>query len=62
MTLPDGRRVELAWRSGYSARFTPALEVLDEHSKVIAREGSLISGTCGTAEFDVSLPEFDTAP
>ncbi|HJP89081.1 MAG TPA: hypothetical protein VJ850_08615 [Candidatus Limnocylindrales bacterium] len=43
---PDGRRMELVWPAGYSARFTPQLEVLDETSQVVAREGSIATGGC----------------
>jgi hypothetical protein len=50
MTFPDGSRHELAWPLGYSARFTPALELLDEDGKVVAREGSLIVGGCETPQ------------
>ena len=34
------------WPIGYSARFTPGLEILDDHGRVIAHEGSLVEGGC----------------
>jgi hypothetical protein len=46
MTRPDGGREELVWPHGYTARFTPGLEVLDAHGRVVAREGSLATGGC----------------
>ena len=60
MILPDGRRTELAWQAGYSARFTPNLEVLDDHGQSVAVEGSLVTGTCSTADPGVVLPDFTT--
>lgn len=41
--------MELLWPAGYSARFDPALELLDEHGRVIGREGDPIVGGCPTA-------------
>ena len=46
MTQPDGSRAELAWPLGYSARFTPLLELLDDHGAVVGHEGSLLTGGC----------------
>ena len=48
MTFPDASRHELAWPLGYSARFTPGLELLDEQGQVVGREGSRIVGGCET--------------
>jgi hypothetical protein len=48
MTQPDGTRAELAWPVGYSARFTPDLELLDDMGEVVGREGSLVTGGCRT--------------
>jgi hypothetical protein len=31
--------VEIVWSAGYSARFTPNLQLIDEHGNVVAREG-----------------------
>ena len=59
MTFPDGSRHELAWPVGYSARFVPALEVLDDTAHVIAREGSPVGGGCLTQDRDVWFVDFD---
>lgn len=59
MTDPHGSRIELAWPNGYSARFSPKLELLDERSRLVGGEGSLISGGCDTPQpgvMSVSLP------
>lgn len=53
MTFPDGTRRELAWPLGYSARFTPELELLDETGLVVAREDSVVTGGCGTPQSGV---------
>ncbi|HEX7473902.1 MAG TPA: hypothetical protein VF323_12530, partial [Candidatus Limnocylindrales bacterium] len=58
MIVPDGSRRELAWSVGYSARFVPGLEVVDETGRVVAREGSVIEGGCETPERDVWSVEF----
>lgn len=58
MVWPDGHRTELAFAAGWSARFMPDLEVLDAGGRVVAREGSPIIGTCGTAEPGVSRADF----
>lgn len=50
LTKPDGTRVELAWDPGTSARFTPDLEILGPSGEVIAQEGSLATGGCGTPQ------------
>jgi hypothetical protein len=49
MTDAFGIRTELGWPVGYSARFTPALELLDDLGHVIAREGSRVTEGCRTA-------------
>ena len=53
MTFPDGTRHELAWPLGYSARFSPELELLDERGQIVAREGSLLTGGCETPQSGV---------
>ena len=58
MTWPDGHRSELAFDPGWSARFTPDLEVMDPTDQVVAREGSRITGLCPTPEPGVERPEF----
>ena len=39
-------RMAVTWPAGYRARFAPALEILDEHGKVVLREGDRIEGAC----------------
>jgi len=39
-------RAELVWPVGYHARFTPQLEIRDEHDRVVGRAGYRIIGTC----------------
>ena len=50
----DGRRLSILWRHGFSARFTPRLELLDEDGKVVAREGDVLNlgGGDTSEEFD----------
>lgn len=60
MIRPDGTRTELAWPVGFSARFAPTLEVLDGQGRVIASEGSIVHGGCGTADPGVTYPDFTT--
>ena len=50
MTFPNGSRHELAWPVGYSARFTPVLELLDGGGQVVGREGTRVTGGCGIPE------------
>jgi hypothetical protein len=42
----SGERVELVWPLGYTARFSPALTILDRDGLVVAHEGDLIIGSC----------------
>lgn len=44
--MSRGRRLDLVWPEGYSARFAPLLEVLDETGTVVARDGDVIEGGC----------------
>ncbi|MDL2336193.1 MAG: hypothetical protein QFC55_09200, partial [Chloroflexota bacterium] len=44
--MVGGERKELEFPVGYSARFTPDLELLDENGKVVGREGSTLTGGC----------------
>ena len=44
----SGRRMELVWPPGYTARFVPKLEVLDQRGNVVAREGHSVIGVCVT--------------
>jgi hypothetical protein len=59
LTLPDGSTRQLSWLAGTSARFTPDLEVIGPDGWVVAREGSLITGTCTVAP-DFLMAEFRT--
>jgi len=39
-------RHDAVWPTGYHARFTPALEVLDKSGSIVASEGTAILGVC----------------
>lgn len=57
VTSPDTNdRTEIIWPVGYSARFVPALEVLDAAGKVVAREGDHLGGWCRTADTPDGVP------
>ena len=43
-------RLRLAWDGTFIARFTPALEVVDDSGNVYFREGDAVSGGCETGE------------
>lgn len=46
-----GSHLRLAWPSaGYTARFTPSLEVLDASGAVVFREGDAVAGGCETGD------------
>jgi hypothetical protein len=40
-------RTAVVWPTGFTARFDPDLEILDESGRVVLREGDYIDGTCG---------------
>jgi hypothetical protein len=46
----DGQRYELGWPAGYTARFSPELEVLDDHSRLVASQGDQFTKLCPTAD------------
>jgi len=48
LTGVDGQRMDVVWPPGYTARFTPQLEVLDPNGSVVFREGSTVTGGCVT--------------
>lgn len=48
LTASSGQRIDVIWPPGYTARFTPNLEVLDANGNVAFREGSKVSGGCVT--------------
>ena len=56
--MVNGQRQELEWPVGYSARFTPQLELLDQYGNVVAGEGTQLVGGCQMAPniWDVDLP------
>ncbi len=43
---PGTTELEIAWPSGYTARFAPRLEILDASGAIVLREGDAISGGC----------------
>jgi hypothetical protein len=53
-----GQRYEVEWPVGYSARFTPSLEVLNENGVVVGHEGTQLRGGCQTVAgtWRVDLP------
>lgn len=59
MTVPNGDRVDIAFWYGWSARFSPELEVLDDTGTVVAREGTKIGGGCATAEPGIEHVDFE---
>lgn len=50
-----GNRLEAVWEPGYTARFNPDLEVLDETGRVVYRAGDVIDDYCATAGSDLVL-------
>ena len=50
-----GGDLAIVWPAGYRARFTPTLEILDEHGSVVLRDGDPVTGACGTANGSVYL-------
>jgi hypothetical protein len=44
---PDAEKVEVVWPFGFSARFTPDLELLDAHGVIIGREGYRLRDLAG---------------
>ena len=59
MTFEGGSRKELVWSTGTSARFEPELEVIGPDRKVIAGEGSLVTGGCPVGDPNVLYVEFE---
>lgn len=43
-----GQRIDVIWPPGYTARFTPRLEVVDQQGVVAYRDGDPVSGACTT--------------
>ena len=46
-----GQRVDAVFPVGFTARFTPKLEVLDAHGVVVAQEGTHIDGGCVAGDY-----------
>ena len=47
--------MDLVFPKGFTARFTPRLEILDANGQVRFREGSAITGGCVWGEFDLLI-------
>jgi hypothetical protein len=47
LATPSGRR-DVLFPPGFTARFTPRLEVLNGNGDVVAREGTVVTGGCVT--------------
>jgi hypothetical protein len=46
----DGKRIELIWPEGYTARYAPSLEVLDPTGHAVLEAGDFVDGTCGIGD------------
>lgn len=44
----NGGRIDIVFPPGFSARFTPRLEILDAAGQVVARDGDPVEGGCDT--------------
>ena len=57
----SGRHLSVRWPAGFSARFTPNLELVDGNGQVVAREGDLPRRVGGAEQDDgrVIVWEFD---
>ena len=53
-----GQQFELRWPVGYSARFTPKLELMDDKDKLVGRAGDVALGGCETSPgvWSIELP------
>jgi len=51
-----GQRYDLEWPVGYSARFTPHLELLNQRGLVVGREGTQLIGGCELVPSSGSTP------
>ncbi len=54
-SIRNAQRIDVIWPAGYSARFSPELEVLDEGGGVAMRGGDPVDGGCVTGDPDVFL-------
>lgn len=48
--MGGGRRIDLVWPSGYTARFDPALRVLDQTGAAVLAEGDYLDSTCAIGD------------
>ena len=48
LVASTGRRIDIMWPPGYTARFEPLLEVLNADGTVVFREGSNVTDGCVT--------------
>ena len=55
MVDSHGRRHEIVWQRGFTARFDPDLAVLDASGKVVYRAGDTIDGGCVSGIEDTLL-------
>jgi hypothetical protein len=39
-------RIEIVWPAGYRARFTPAIEILDEAGQIVMTAGNQVTTAC----------------
>jgi hypothetical protein len=57
VTSPDtNERFEIVWPAGYSVRFEPDLEVLNENGRTVAREGYRLIGWCRIGDPPHDIP------
>ena len=53
--VSGGERIDVVFPVGFTARFTPKLEVLDAHGVVVAQEGTHINGGCDAGDYQLIL-------
>ncbi len=46
-TSDEPARHHVVWPAGFTARFSPGLEIVDEAGQVVMREGDPVTGICG---------------
>jgi hypothetical protein len=46
LVQPGGKRLDVVWPPGFSARFVPTLEILDASGNVVFRAGDPVDGGC----------------
>jgi hypothetical protein len=45
-----GGRREVVWPAGFSARFDPQLEIVDQNGRGVIQEGDFVEGSCGSPQ------------